>query len=174
MFAKNFVSMRSKNHMEITILIGSFHMFEWVSEVTQLCLTFCNPKDCSLPGFSVHGMIFQAGVLEWVAIPFIHIFTVSQVSLFLTWFNTVAFEGTWVTFWVLDLLCGLVQKQLLLSKERYSLFCGLFFDIYVWTSIRVMLIRSGPGPRQIPSLCRSHFTELFSASMTIHPLVSSR
>ena len=24
--------------------------------------------DCSLPGFSVHG-IFQAGILEWVAIP---------------------------------------------------------------------------------------------------------
>ena len=35
--------------------------------VTQLCLTLCNPMDCSLPGSSVHG-IFQARVLEWVAI----------------------------------------------------------------------------------------------------------
>ena len=60
-------------------------MFEWVSEVTPLCLTFGDPKDCSLPGSSVHGMIFQAGVLEWVAISFIHMFTVSQVSLFLTY-----------------------------------------------------------------------------------------
>ena len=29
----------------------------------------CDPMDCSLPGSSVHG-IFQARVLEWVAISF--------------------------------------------------------------------------------------------------------
>ena len=34
---------------------------------TQSCLTLCNPMDCSLPGSSVHG-IFQARILEWVAI----------------------------------------------------------------------------------------------------------
>ena len=39
------------------------------SEVTQSCLTLCDPMDCSLPGFSVHG-IFQAIVLEWGAISF--------------------------------------------------------------------------------------------------------
>ena len=39
------------------------------SEVTQSCLTLCDPIDCSLPGSSVHG-IFQAIVLEWVAISF--------------------------------------------------------------------------------------------------------
>ena len=33
------------------------------SEVTQLCLTLCDPMDCSLPGSSIHG-IFQARVLE--------------------------------------------------------------------------------------------------------------
>ena len=37
--------------------------------VTQLCLTVCDPMDCSLPGSSVHG-ILQARILEWVAIPF--------------------------------------------------------------------------------------------------------
>ena len=37
--------------------------------VTQLCLTLCDPMDCSPPGSSVHG-ILQAGILEWVAIPF--------------------------------------------------------------------------------------------------------
>ena len=40
-----------------------------VSEVAQSCLTVCNPMDCSLPGFSVHG-IFQARVLEWVSTSF--------------------------------------------------------------------------------------------------------
>ena len=39
------------------------------SEVAQLCSTFPDPMDCSLPGSSVHG-IFQAKVLEWVAISF--------------------------------------------------------------------------------------------------------
>ena len=38
-------------------------------EVAQLCLTICNPMDSSLPGSSVHG-IFQARILEWVAISF--------------------------------------------------------------------------------------------------------
>ena len=39
------------------------------SEVTQSCLTLCDPMDCSLQGSSIHG-IFQARVLEWVAIAF--------------------------------------------------------------------------------------------------------
>ena len=37
--------------------------------VAQLCPTFCDPIDCSLPGSSAHG-IFQARLLEWVAIYF--------------------------------------------------------------------------------------------------------
>ena len=41
----------------------------WSCEVAQSCLTLCNPMDCSLPGSSVHG-IFQARLLEWVAISF--------------------------------------------------------------------------------------------------------
>ena len=39
------------------------------SEVAQSCPTLCDPIDCSLPGFSVHG-IFQARILEWVAVSF--------------------------------------------------------------------------------------------------------
>ena len=37
--------------------------------VTQSCLTRGYPMDCSLPSSSVH-VIFQARILEWVAIPF--------------------------------------------------------------------------------------------------------
>ena len=36
---------------------------------TQSCPTLCDPKDCSPPGSSVHG-ILQARRLEWVAMPF--------------------------------------------------------------------------------------------------------
>ena len=42
---------------------------QYSSEVTLSCPTLCNPMDWSLPGFSIHG-IFQARVLEWVAISF--------------------------------------------------------------------------------------------------------
>ena len=38
------------------------------SEVAQSCLTLSDPVDCSLPG-SIRG-IFQASILEWVAIAF--------------------------------------------------------------------------------------------------------
>ena len=39
------------------------------SEVAQSCPTLCSPVDYSRPGSSIHG-IFQARVLEWVAISF--------------------------------------------------------------------------------------------------------
>ena len=39
------------------------------SEVAQSGPTLSDPMGCSLPGSSVHG-IFQARVLEWVAIAF--------------------------------------------------------------------------------------------------------
>ena len=38
-------------------------------EVAQSCPTLSDPMDYSLPGSSIHG-IFQARVLEWVAIAF--------------------------------------------------------------------------------------------------------
>src|SRR5574338_987429 len=44
------------------------------SEVAQSCPTLSDPRDCSLPGTSVHE-IFQARVLEWGAIAFSHIYS---------------------------------------------------------------------------------------------------
>ena len=41
--------------------LTSIREVKW-SEVTQLCLTLCNPVDCSLPGSSIHG-ILQARIL---------------------------------------------------------------------------------------------------------------
>ena len=45
------------------------YLSESESEVAQSCLTLCGPVDCSLPGFSIHG-ILQARILEWVTISF--------------------------------------------------------------------------------------------------------
>ena len=43
------------------------------SEVAQSCLTLSDSMYCIPPGSSVHG-IFQARVLEWVAIAFSRVF----------------------------------------------------------------------------------------------------
>ena len=56
--------------IESTALLGTLTtVSESMSEVAQLCPTLCDPMDCSPPGFSIHG-IFQARILEWVAISF--------------------------------------------------------------------------------------------------------
>ena len=54
--------------------VGCHFLFQCIkvksaSEVALLCLTLSDPMDCSLPGYSVHG-ISQARVLEWGAIAF--------------------------------------------------------------------------------------------------------
>ena len=49
------------------------------SEVVQSYPTLSNPMDCTLPGSSVHG-IFQARVLEWVAIAFSDLMTQSNLT----------------------------------------------------------------------------------------------
>ena len=54
--------------------------------VVQVCLTLCDPMECSLPGSSVHGVL-QARVLEWVAIPF---FRGSSPSSDRTWVSCTA------------------------------------------------------------------------------------
>ena len=38
------------------------------AQMLQSCLTVCNPVACSLPDSSVYG-VFQARILEWVAMP---------------------------------------------------------------------------------------------------------
>ena len=56
-----------------TLVILAQLLFLWgyvhACSVTQSCLIHCDPMDCSLPGFSVHG-IFQTRTLERAAISF--------------------------------------------------------------------------------------------------------
>ena len=58
-----------KRMITIFSLTPLFHREESESEVAQSCLTLCDPMDCSLPGYSVHG-IFKTRVLERVAFSF--------------------------------------------------------------------------------------------------------
>ena len=56
------------------------------SEVAQSCPTLRDPMDYSLPGSSTHG-IFQARVLEWVAIAFSGELTLLLLLLLLSRFS---------------------------------------------------------------------------------------
>ena len=49
--------------------VGEDGRISWCVLVAQLCPTLCDHMDYSPPGSSVHG-IFQARILEWVAISF--------------------------------------------------------------------------------------------------------
>ena len=53
----------------LTICIQTYGLFCCCGGclVAKLCLTFCNPMDCSPPGSPVYG-ISQARILEWVAL----------------------------------------------------------------------------------------------------------
>ena len=60
------------------------HQLEWHREfglvfIAKSCLTPCDPRDISSPGSSVHG-VFQARILEWVAISFSRIFPTQGLS----------------------------------------------------------------------------------------------
>ena len=87
----NFQSSSHPQTKQITLLLLKSslpqHKVKVKVLVTQSCLTLWDPMDRSLPGSSVHG-IFQARILEWVAISFsrgssrprdrIHVFCIAE------------------------------------------------------------------------------------------------
>ena len=78
---------------QITHNLYNFFLLFW-SEVAQSCPTLCNPLDCSLTAFFVHG-IFQARILEWVAISFSR-----RSSQPRDWTQVSGIAGRCFTIWV--------------------------------------------------------------------------
>ena len=66
------------------------------SEVAQSCLTLSDPMDCSPPGSSVHG-IFQARVLEWVAIAFSEFIYFNWRLIILQYCSGFCHTSTWIS-----------------------------------------------------------------------------
>ena len=62
-------SRKLKDYLRTLHTTESYLISESESEVTQSCLTVCDPMDCSPPGSSDHG-ILPARILEWVAMSF--------------------------------------------------------------------------------------------------------
>ena len=71
--------------------------------VAQLCLTLCDPMDCSPPGSSVHGLL-QARILEWVAASFFLCLSIScYLFIWPSWVLVVACR----IFELLVVACGI-------------------------------------------------------------------
>ena len=76
------------------LLLGRKAMTNLVSKVSQSCLTLWDPMKSSLPGSSVH-RIFQARILEWVAISFSR-----RSSQTRDWTRVSRIVGRCFTIWV--------------------------------------------------------------------------
>ena len=126
---------------------------EW-SKVAQSCLTLCSPMDCSLSGSAIHG-IFQARVLEWIAISFsrgssrpVNWTQVSRIAgrrftvwatrealayLFPYWFAYLIIYLHWHaavdSHYLLKILCFLKSTTILPSSEIFEyIYVCLFVD----------------------------------------------
>ena len=82
----------------------------------QSCLTLGHPTDCSLPGFSVHG-ILQARILEWQAMPF---FRGSFQSRAQTWFSHT--EADSLTYLSFPYFCFLIYNMGTLTFTKVFFF----------------------------------------------------
>ena len=93
--------------------------------VIQLCLTFCDPLDCSPPGSSVYG-ILQARVLEWAVIHFSRGSSQSREDQ--TWVSHIAgrFFTIWATREALNIALGEIKCAWLSIWHEYELFLILF------------------------------------------------
>ena len=100
----------------------------------QLCLTFCNPMECSPPGSSVCGII-QAGILEWVAIPSSRGSSQPKDWTHVSCIGRRGFFTTSTTWEALALLCDPViplldtypqNSRQILIKYTYVIFIALF------------------------------------------------
>ena len=91
-----------------------------VCSVAQSCLTLCNPMDCDP---FVHG-IFQARILEWVAI------SSSRGS---SWPRDQTCIGRWILYhcvtWEAPILHFILAKRLRSDQPRHFLNCIIFMSL---------------------------------------------
>ena len=80
--------------------------------VAHLCPTLCNPMDCSLPHSSVHG-IFQARILEWIAISFSSGFSQPR-----DWSQVSCIAGRFFTIWAIWEAINYYIQQSITDIER--------------------------------------------------------
>ena len=102
------------------------------TEVAQSCLTLCYPMGCSLPGSSVHG-IFQARILEWVAISFSRVSSQPRKRTPIFWVTCIGRQVPlnpvrfWKYFWALRTSNNFLSyiKLITAASSKYSVYIGV-------------------------------------------------
>ena len=100
------------------------------SEIAQSCPTLRDPMDYSLPGSSAHG-IFQARVLEWVAIAFSDIYaTMYEID---SWQKPATQHRVFLPFLIPSLFFHTEHCIGNLIIGNHSLFLAYYFLAYIWS-----------------------------------------
>ena len=82
--------------------------------VALSCPTLCHPVDCSLPGFSVHG-ILQTRILDWVAISFSRASSPPR-----DWTHVSSIVSRLCTIWATRAACNNLGKIVVLLKKTWE------------------------------------------------------
>ena len=115
--------------------------------VTQSCLTLCNCRDCSLPGSSVHGILW-ARILEWVAIsyswgsskadslPLSHLENPNFIVL-------IHFKDCWACMYTVILLYVYFGNYWSIHKFKFKVFSHFnsfltYYERYMWLAREAM------------------------------------
>ena len=92
-------------------------------EVAQFCPTLHDPTDCSLPGSSVHG-IFQARVLEWVAIAFSKFFFMLHIyNSIYKYYIYINYIYIYISLKIYQVRDSLFEEQMKMFTYTNYLFC---------------------------------------------------
>ena len=91
-------------------------MCVFVHSITQSCPTLCDPMDLSPPGSSVHE-IFQASILEWVAISSSRGSSQLRDQILISCIYCI---GRWILFW-----------PALWMQLAWGVFIFLLLEVYV-------------------------------------------
>ena len=109
---------------------GGYFLVAATAKLLQSCLTLCDPIDGSPPCSSVHG-IFQARILEWVAI-------------FLSRGTSPPRDGTWVSCIAGGFLTNWATREVAPLWREW-----LFLDRPFWAGFGLWHLTSTPPPHRI-------------------------
>ena len=136
------VQQKQTQHCKTTIVVGYVR--------TQSCLNICNPMDCSLPGASVHG-IFQARILEWVAISYPRGSSWSRDWTQVSYISCIARQILYhCTTWKI-----LKKKK---KKKKSVFFCLNIYKVWMFSDFPILPPTSAINSLSDPRCLSSHYS----------------
>ena len=128
----------SKLEVEIIFIYSSqFNNFLYTQSL-QLCLTLCDPMDCSPPNSPVHG-ILQARILEWIAIPSSRVSSWLRDWTHISWVSCIAggFFTHWATREAHIIYCMIVIEHL---RNILLIFFRIILEIIITIDLKIIIL----------------------------------